>query len=68
MKRAVDNIGHEAHLGGALSGLFLTLVLFPDRLSLDNLELMALAVPCIALLALSLFKPKLFERIGHRDH
>ena len=68
MKRAVDNIGHEAHLGGALSGLFLTLVLFPDRLSSDNLELMALAVPCIALLALSIFKPALFERIGQRDH
>ena len=67
MKRAMDNIGHEAHLGGALSGLFLTLVLFPERLYSGNIELWALAVACIGLLTLSILRPQLFERIGHRN-
>jgi membrane associated rhomboid family serine protease len=38
MRRSVGNIGHDAHLGGALSGLLLTAVLVPQAI-LNNMLL-----------------------------
>lgn len=33
MKAQMDNIGHDAHLGGAVAGVALTIILFPSSLS-----------------------------------
>ena len=30
MKRVQDNIGHEAHLGGAIGGIIITIILHPQ--------------------------------------
>jgi membrane associated rhomboid family serine protease len=30
VKRSLGNIGHEAHLGGALAGIIMTILIFPD--------------------------------------
>jgi len=58
MKKQLGNIGHSAHLGGAIGGFGITLLLFP-RLITENLVMVGLlAVPIVLLL---LFGSKLRE-------
>lgn len=54
-----DNIGHEAHLGGALSGLLLSLILSPNVIENNPLTILYLAVPSLAFLIIMFFKPRL---------
>lgn len=54
-----DNIGHEAHLGGALSGLIVTLLLAPYLMEQNTLTIIFLAVPSAAFLIVMFFKPRL---------
>jgi len=50
MKRGRDNIGHDAHLGGAIVGLLITAALRPEAVR-ENPKVFLLAlVPAIALL------------------
>jgi membrane associated rhomboid family serine protease len=51
MKNKVGNIGHSAHLGGAIGGYALTIVLFPTIFSTSTLTVTLLGIP-IALLLL----------------
>ncbi|MBS1537915.1 MAG: rhomboid family intramembrane serine protease [Bacteroidetes bacterium] len=50
MRFGRDNIGHEAHLGGALGGLLLTAVFLPEIISTEPILFLGLIVPCIAVL------------------
>jgi len=52
------NLAHEAHLGGALSGLLLALLLRPDLLAGRWLLVAALVVPSIAFLYMILRMPE----------
>lgn len=62
MKSANDNIGHEAHLGGAISGMLIAGMLFPEAL-LNNLQTVAMiTVPMVVFLVLLITKPDFFER------
>ncbi len=45
IKSQLGNIGHEAHLGGAITGLLITLFYWPDYLELNPLILLVLLVP-----------------------
>lgn len=56
-----DNIGHEAHLGGAVSGLFLTLFLVPQVMDSHPLTIIYLLVPSLTFLIISFFKPQLLQ-------
>ncbi len=58
MRASHDNIGHEAHLGGAMSGLLLTLLLLPQLLFLEPLLISALVIPCIGFFVWSLSQKK----------
>lgn len=58
-----DNIGHEAHLGGAIIGLFLTLILFPSLINEHPLTLVYLAVPSIVFLIVLFVKPQLLNQV-----
>lgn len=50
MKKQLGNVGHSAHLGGAIGGFAITLLLFP-RLISDHLFMVGLlAVPIVLLL------------------
>lgn len=51
MKKQLGNVGHAAHLGGAMGGFVLTLLLNPILLSTSKLMVILLAVPIILLLA-----------------
>lgn len=54
-----DNIGHEAHLGGAIVGLLITLAFFPQLAISSPILLAALLVPTAAFLYVVAKRPEL---------
>ncbi len=50
MKNRVGNIGHSAHLGGAVGGFALTLLLYPQIFQENTIMISALSVPIVILL------------------
>lgn len=57
IKSQRDNIGHEAHLGGGLMGLILTVVLYPYVLSINPLPIAAILIFSLVFLYLVIRKP-----------
>jgi membrane associated rhomboid family serine protease len=45
--RMSDNIGHDAHLGGALTGILLCVLLYPDIISRQYILLAGIVTPTI---------------------
>lgn len=56
MKKQWGNIGHSAHLGGAIGGFILTILLYPQVLSQSKMMIIILAIPIILMFV---FKDKL---------
>jgi membrane associated rhomboid family serine protease len=56
MKKQWGNIGHSAHLGGAIGGFILTIILFPQVLSQNTMMVVILAIPIVLMFV---FKDKL---------
>lgn len=52
MKRGQDNIGHDAHFGGAMGGFFITIVLSPWVLTEHFLMVVLLSIPIVLLFVL----------------
>lgn len=50
MKKQLGNIGHAAHLGGAIGGFALTLLLHPNLFATNTLFVVLLAIPILLLL------------------
>ncbi len=50
MKKQLGNIGHAAHLGGAIGGFALTLLLHPKLFATNTLFVVLLAIPILLLL------------------
>ncbi|WP_299669093.1 rhomboid family intramembrane serine protease [uncultured Polaribacter sp.] len=50
MKKQLGNVGHSAHLGGAIGGFALTLILYPSLFSTNRLMVILLAIPIVLLL------------------
>lgn len=50
MKKQLGNIGHSAHLGGAIGGYALLLVVYPEIFSLSTTTVLLLGVPIVLLL------------------
>ena len=50
MKKQIGNVGHSAHLGGAIGGFAVTLLLNPSLFSTNTFMVVLLAVPIILLL------------------
>lgn len=67
--REAGNIGHEAHLGGALIGMLVTIAFFPQILFQQTLLVAVLVLPIVALLILSYrdanFLQKIIGRFFH---
>ena len=47
MQRRMDNTGHDAHLGGALAGLFFTLWAYPDAIADELLFFSAIVLAIV---------------------
>lgn len=58
MRGRFDNIGHTAHFGGAIAGLFLTVALFPVLLLEKPLFLGLMCLPILVLFVLFRFKKR----------
>lgn len=61
MKAANDNIGHEAHLGGAIIGLLLGIAVQPAFAVSSPLLVLALLIPSILFLTLLIRNPEFLE-------
>lgn len=56
MKGKFDNIGHTAHFGGAIGGLLLTLVYFPELILERTLFIGIMLIPIVILFLMLKFK------------
>lgn len=52
MKNKRDNIGHDAHLGGALFGMFLSIYFRPEMIFENTLPIVLVTIPCLIYLIL----------------
>ncbi len=52
-----DNIGHEAHLGGALVGLMIAVIMVPSSLSENYLPILAVLIPTLAFIFIIVYRP-----------
>ena len=50
MKKQIGNVGHAAHLGGAIGGFVLTLLIRPILFSTNTIFIVLLAIPIVLLL------------------
>ena len=50
MKKQIGNIGHAAHLGGAIGGFVITLLLHPSLVTTNKFLAISLAIPIVLLL------------------
>ena len=68
-----DNIGHEAHLGGALVGMLVALIMKPDAFLENYFAILLITIPTIVFIYLIASKPQilfvdnLFFK-AHNDH
>ena len=59
IKSSKDNIGHDAHLGGALVGMTVALLLQPTAFLENYLTILVIAVPTIAFIYLIITRPQI---------
>lgn len=52
-----DNIGHDAHLGGALIGMLLATLMHPDAFFDNYITILLIALPCIFFIYMIIKKP-----------
>jgi len=57
MKNRLGNIGHSAHLGGAIAGLLIPIILAPSLLETRKYTLLLLALPIVLFFIYNKFKP-----------
>lgn len=58
IKSQKDNIGHEAHLGGALFGMLVAILIYPNSLVDNYLPIVVVAVHSIAFILFIIRKPQ----------
>ena len=59
IKSSNDTIGHEAHLGGALTGILVAIFIHPNSLLDNSLTIASMLVPILLFLYLIITKPHL---------
>ncbi|MFL5810315.1 MAG: rhomboid family intramembrane serine protease [Flavisolibacter sp.] len=53
-----DNVGHEAHLAGAILGMLIAIAMEPSSLQYNYLPILAVIIPCIAFIFIIVKKPQ----------
>jgi membrane associated rhomboid family serine protease len=59
IKSKRDNIGHDAHLGGALIGMLVAILFMPQVLQVNYIPILAIVVPTILFIVILATKPHL---------
>jgi membrane associated rhomboid family serine protease len=54
-----DNVGHEAHLGGALAGIIMAILMVPSAVEKNYLPILAVLIPILAIIYIIAYKPQL---------
>ncbi|MBI3234142.1 MAG: rhomboid family intramembrane serine protease [Bacteroidetes bacterium] len=57
IKSKRDNIGHEAHLGGALVGMLVAIAIEPSSLTQNYIPILVILLPTLAFIVLIIYKP-----------
>lgn len=52
-----DNIGHESHLAGALTGMIIAVAMFPDALRYNTLTILLIFIPAVIFIFFIVRKP-----------
>ncbi|MCH5715346.1 rhomboid family protein [Niabella hibiscisoli] len=70
VKSSKGNIGHEAHLGGALIGMLVALIMVPSALLENYTTILIIAVPTIAFIYLIVTRPHILwvDNFYFRSH
>ncbi|MGC4104409.1 rhomboid family intramembrane serine protease [Ferruginibacter sp.] len=65
-----DNIGHDAHLGGALVGMLVALLMEPAAFAENYITILIIAVPAILFIYLIYNRPQmlLVDNLFHKNH
>lgn len=58
IKSGTDNIGHDAHLGGGLTGMLVAVLLYPSLIFQNAFTLLIVAVPAIVFILFIIYKPE----------
>ncbi len=67
MQAQRDNIGHEAHLGGAIAGLLYTLAIRPEAALAHWPQVLLLLIPSLVLFYGAVFQPPWFTQMKNRS-
>jgi membrane associated rhomboid family serine protease len=59
IKAKWGNSGHAAHLGGALIGMLLAIIIYPEAISVNYLPILLITIPTIAFILLIIYKPEI---------
>lgn len=54
VQKQLGNIGHEAHLGGAIVGLAFPLILYPELFERNQLYILGMLIPLVILLVMAI--------------
>lgn len=70
IKSKRDNIGHDAHLGGALIGMFIALLMEPAAFAQNTVTILVIAVPAIVFIYLIATRPAilLVDNLYFKNH
>ena len=68
MQRQSDNIGHDAHLGGAIIGMLITIILNPYVLRANPLVIAGILIPTVLFLIYMIKKPQVSKWVKQREH
>jgi hypothetical protein len=60
-----QNIGHEAHLGGALAGMVVAILFYPASLTTNTIVIVLLLLPTIAFMIIIITRPQLLFVDNH---
>ncbi len=59
VRSKTDNIGHEAHLGGALVGMMIALLIHPEVIAVNWFAILIILAPTLAFIYVIIKKPQL---------
>jgi len=58
VQKQLGNVGHEAHLGGAIIGLIAPVIFYPEIFSQNKWYILGMLVPIVALLVMAIRERK----------
>jgi len=70
IRSKADNIGHEAHLGGALVGMFVALAFHPDAFAANLFTVSLISVPALFFIYIIITRPYMLfvDNVFYRQH